>query len=224
VKDSRHNASEDWKTYLFKEVPVGRGESEAAEESNHPVASVSHDDGVAFCNWLTKKERDFGLIGQQEEYRLPTDMEWSYAVGIGDKEDAQDSLWRKDGKLPGIYPWGGSFTAASISGNYADTAAKAKFGSDWGTIDGYNDGYATTAPVGSFKANSLGIYDLGGNLWEWTSSPWEYGSNDRRVLRGASWNYSGASDTLSSYRVNIVADRRVSDIGFRCVLVVGGGG
>jgi hypothetical protein len=226
VKATNHDAGEDWKTYLHEEVPVGRGEGEDAEESSHPVANVSHDDGVAFCAWLTKRDRASGLIGPQDEYRLPTDTEWSYAVGIGDKEDASASPKEKHEagttKLADIYPWGGSFTASAISGNYADAAAKAKFGSDWGAIDGYTDDYPTTAPVGSFKANSFGLYDLGGNLYEWTSSALEPGS-DRRVLRGASWFYDDASGTLSSYRGILEAGRRNFGIGFRCVLVVGGG-
>jgi formylglycine-generating enzyme required for sulfatase activity len=219
--------AEDWKTYLYKEVPVGRGEGEEAENSSHPVANVSQDDGVAFCVWLTKRDRASGLIGPQDEYRLPTDTEWSYAVGIGDKEDASASPKEKDEagktKLADIYPWGGGFTASAISGNYADTAAKTKFGSDWSTIDGYADGYATTAPVGSFKANSLGLYDLGGNLWEWTSSDYEPGSTSR-VLRGGSWDGSTESILLSSYRNDGTRGLRGYNGGFRCVLVVGGGG
>jgi serine/threonine protein kinase len=223
VKDSGHDAGEDWKTYLFKEVPVGRAEGEDAEESSHPVANVSHDDGVAFCAWLTKKDRASGLIGPQDEYRLPTDTEWSCAVGIGEKEDASGSPKDKDGKLTEIYPWGGSFTASSISGNYSDTAAQAKFGSGWSSIDGYADGFPTTAPVGSFKANSFGLYDLGGNLWEWTSSEWEPGSTSR-VLRGGSWVNDAGSVLLSSCRFDGTRVSRLYSDGCRCVLVVGGGG
>jgi formylglycine-generating enzyme required for sulfatase activity len=172
-----------------KEVPVGRGEGEDAEESSHPVANVSHDDGVAFCAWLTKRDRASGLIGPQDEYRLPTDTEWSYAVGIGDKEDASASPKEKDWQtqLADIYPWGGSFTAASQAAGTTPMKPRRPKAVTFGpSLMATDDGYATTAPVGSFKANSLGLHDLGGNLWEWTSSEWESGSTSR-VLRGASW-------------------------------------
>jgi serine/threonine protein kinase len=220
VKDSGHDAGEDWKTSSYKGVPVGRGEGERAEESSHPVANVSHDDAVAFCAWLTKKDRASGLIGPGDEYRLPTDREWSYAVGIGDQEDASASPKDKSGQNTDIYPWGSTWPPPVGSGNYADSAYKAKFGSDWGTIDGYTDGYATTAPVGSFKANTLGLYDLGGNLWEWTSSPYEAGSA-ARVVRGGSWFDVGRDFLASSYRLYYSPDFRDCDRGFRCVVVVG---
>jgi serine/threonine protein kinase len=222
VTDSGYDAGEDWKSYSYKDVPVGRGEGERAEDSSHPVANVSHDDAVAFCAWLTKKDRASGQIGPQDEYRLPSDVEWSYAVGIGNQEDDSASPMDKLGKLEGVYPWGATYPPPAGSGNYADTTAKSKFGSDWSTIESYTDGHATTAPVGSFKANALGLYDLGGNLWEWTSSPWETGSTPR-VLRGASWYGCDASLTLSSYRFSCDAGIRDDYIGFRCVLVVGGG-
>jgi hypothetical protein len=228
VTATSYDAGEDWKTYSYKEIPVGRGAGEDAEESSHPVANVSHDDGVAFCVWLTKKDRASGLIGPKDEYRLPTDNEWSYAVGIVDKEDASATPKEKSEagktKLADIYPWGGSFTASAISGNYADEDAKARGVDTFGVIEGYHDKHATTAPVGSFTANSFGLYDLGGNLWEWTSSEWEPGSPSR-VLRGGSWYNDSESSLLSSYRVDFTrGNRYYRGSGFRCVLVVVGGG
>ena len=221
VQDTKYDAGEDWRTSSYKEVPVGRGEGERAEDSSHPVAKVSHDDAVAFCAWLTKKDRASGLIGPNDEYRLPTDTEWSYAVGIGEKEEASASPKDNDMGVKDIYPWGGCFIASEISGNYMDQTAKAK-GTDLGVvIEGYTDGYATTAPVGSFNWNALGLYDMGGNLWEWCQD-WLDGEQNYRVLRGASWNNGDASLTLSSYRVGDRPGRRGYHIGFRCVLVVGG--
>ncbi|HEY1052117.1 MAG TPA: bifunctional serine/threonine-protein kinase/formylglycine-generating enzyme family protein [Prosthecobacter sp.] len=222
VKESGHDAGEDWKTHEYEGVPVGRGEGEKAEDSSHPVANVSHDDAVAFCKWLTQKDRASGQIGPQDEYRLPSDVEWSYAVGIGEKEDASASPEDKYGNIPDVYPWGSGWPPPTGSGNYADTTAKEKGTAIIGIIEGYTDGHATTAPVGSFKKNERGLYDLGGNVLEWTNTPWKTGS-DRRVLRGASWFNYIASNSLSSYRYYYVAGNRVNLIGFRCVLVVGGG-
>jgi serine/threonine protein kinase len=222
VKDSGYDAGEDWKTYSYKDVPVGRGENEKAEDSSHPVANVSHDDAVAFCAWLTKKDRASGQIGPQDEYRLPSDVEWSYAVGIGEKEDASASPKDKDQGVKDVYPWGSTFPPPAGSGNHADTTAKAKFGSDWSTMEGYTDGYATTAPVGSFKANALGLHDLGGNLYEWCMD-WYDSEQKYRVLRGGSWVDYVPANLLSSCRNFGTPGFRYDCYGFRCVLVVSGG-
>ncbi|MBE7495107.1 MAG: SUMF1/EgtB/PvdO family nonheme iron enzyme [Verrucomicrobiaceae bacterium] len=220
VKDSGHDAGEDWKTYNHKDVPVGRGEGENAEESSHPVVNVNYDDAVAFCAWLTKKDRASGLIGPQDEYRLPSDVEWSYAVGIGDQEDASASPKDKDEKISNIYPWGQDFPPHGKVGNLSDSAAKAKFKTFSATED-YTDGYETTAPVGKFNENQFGLFDLGGNASE-LCADWHEEEKGTFVVRGSSWAYSQASYHLSSRRGLSMRDRRSYGCGFRCVLVVVG--
>jgi serine/threonine protein kinase len=74
--DSTH--SNERKANLWKE----RGSKE-----NHPATDVSYIDACAFCAWLTQRERGLGLIGRDDLYRLPTDLEWSMMVGIGEQED-----------------------------------------------------------------------------------------------------------------------------------------
>lgn len=212
--------ADDWKTGTFLGIPVGRGVGEQAAESNHPVVSVSWTDATAFCAWLTKTERAAGRIGPQDTYQLPSDQDWSYAVGIGEQEAKTGTPESKDGKLAGVFPWGTGFPPPTGSGNYSDATAKAK-GIDFGSsIEGYDDGFATTAPVGSFKPNELGIYDLGGNVWEWCED-WYDAEQKYRVLRGACWGNVTESSALSSGRINVVASDRNSGFGFRCVLVVG---
>jgi serine/threonine protein kinase len=218
VKETGHPAGEAWTMDSFKGAPVGRGETERVEESYHPAANVSAEDADAFCAWLTRKERAAGLITAQMEYRLPTDMEWSFAVGVGEREDARESPKIKDGKYPGIYPWGVGWPPPSGGGNFADGTAKARFG-ELMVVEGYVDDHAATAPAGSFKPNALGLYDMGGNLSEWTSSTWEPES-PLRVLRGASWFDCSETRLRSTSRARFAPNVRLSYAGFRCVLAL----
>lgn len=98
-----------------------------------------------------------------------------------------------------------------------EQAAKRSF-SGWTVIDGYNDGYAVAAPVGSFDANANGLYDMGGNVWEWCEDFYD-GQSGSRVLRGGSWTYSFyPRSLLSSCRLNVPPDGRGVSHGFRVVL------
>ena len=212
--------ADEWRELKFREVPVGRGAGETAEQSNHPVANVLWLDAVAFCEWLSKKEG--------KTYRLPTDAEWSLAVGLREGAGTPEKL---DGGVKDEYPWGGKFVASGISGNYADTTSSAKFGKDRTFIAGYRDGFATTAPVMSFTANQHGLYDLGGNLWEWVAGCYDGadpgGKNktltSSRALRGGSWGDHVPAVLLSSRRIINDPRLRISFVGFRCVVVGSGG-
>lgn len=88
-------------------------------------------------------------------------------------------------------------------------------------ITGYTDGSKYTAKVGSYPPNRLGIFDLGGNVWEWCED-WYDGERKARVLRGASFLNEFPAVLLSSSRFNHAPDGRHDNFGFRCVVVVGG--
>jgi formylglycine-generating enzyme required for sulfatase activity len=130
-----------------------------------------------------------------------------------------------------VYPWDGSLAAASIPGNYADTEAEAK-GTGVAYFKGYRDGFATTAPVMSFPANVFGLYDMGGNLWEWCAGCYDGtdpAGKDRsrtepRAVRGGSWTSYDSAALLSSYRYGGLPARRRDFIGFRVVVVGRSGG
>ncbi len=196
-----------WKKTATQEgLPVG-------DQDDHPVVSVNWDDAQAFCAWLSKKEG--------RSYRLPTDEEWSFAVGIG-----QDEKRTKDttpemlvGKISNVFPWGTQLPPPQGAGNYADTTRNEKTG-DKRFIQNYTDGFATTAPVMSFKSNKLGLYDLGGNVWEWCED-WYDNAQKERVLRGGSWFDHDHRFHLSAFRHHGTPGNRRNIGGFRVVVETG---
>ena len=189
------------------------------QTEEHPVVGVSWHDAKAFCEWLTVRERAASRLPAGWEYRLPTDHEWSVAVGL--KEDEKETPEEKDAGIKDRYPWGGwpeGNPPPAGAGNYAGTEANdGHRPMNFGTIESYRDGHARTAPVGSFKPNELGIYDLGGNVWEWCEDAYRPDAGTR-VLRGASWTDDDRDDLLSSDRHYVHPANRNGNYGFRCVV------
>jgi formylglycine-generating enzyme required for sulfatase activity len=172
-----------------------------AQAPDHPVVGVSWEDAQAFCRWLTEHERRSGLLALAQKYRLPTDAEWSRAAGLTNEPGPTPQarfLQVKD-----IYPWGNFWPPPRNAGNYAESLAV--------------DGFARTAPVGSFAPNALGLYDLGGNACEWCEDWWN-GQRQFRVLRGAAWNLDCSLCLMSSYRFPNFPDMRLNTYGFRVVV------
>jgi formylglycine-generating enzyme required for sulfatase activity len=213
-----------WQAPMEKGVPV-------SEAPDHPVVNVNMEDAKAFCAWLTETERATGRIDGRHVWRLPTDDEWSCAAGLGPMESPGDSPLNKSRAFKDIFPWGRPFNPfGNPVGNYADEAMKKRFGDNLAQdsyIKGYNDGFATTAPVMQFPGNHLGIYDLGGNVMEWCDT--NYGAVDSNhpnpfeIRRGGSWKTDGSYDfaKLSASSRNAAdAGSRETDVGFRCVLVL----
>ena len=143
------------------------------------MVNVSWNDAIAFCKWLGDKEG--------KTYRLPTEAEWEYAC--------------RAGTTTRYYSGDDPETLAKV-GNVVDAAAKAEF-PGWTWAITASDGYVFTAPVGSFKPNAFGLYDMHGNAWQWCADRYgrEYyatspaadptgpDSGQERVLRGGSWSF-----------------------------------
>ena len=188
------------------------------DEKVHPVARVNWDDAQAFCQWLSAKEG--------KTYRLPTDQEWSLAVGIGREEDWKDDTTPASVfKVPDEFPWGDEWPPPSAVGNYSDASQQAKAPRDAAIYveGGYDDTFPTTAPVMSFPANKLGLYDLGGNVWEWCEDFYS-GEQNERLLRGGSWDNYERGSLLSSHRSRNTPGSRDRNYGFRVVVAVSSGG
>jgi formylglycine-generating enzyme required for sulfatase activity len=121
------------------------------QTDEHPVVEVSWEDAVAFCQWLSAKEG--------KTYRLPTEAEWEYACRAG--TDTR-------------YYYGDDPEKMVEHGNVADRTLTEKY-PRWRPDFGFpsakpvsaKDGYATCAPVGRFKPNAWGLYDMHGNVWQW---------------------------------------------------------
>ena len=192
--------------------------------NNNPVTNVSWADAVEYCNWLSRQE---GLTPVYEKrfekwevvtplpdgYRLPTEAEWTWAIRYQARSQAT------------VFPWGNRLPPRRDSGNYADQAAAELVPT---VLPGFNDGFASTAPVGSFPANALGIYDGGGNVAEWVQdyyavpTPGQTTAADdplgpkrgaHRVIRGSSWRHAGITELRLSYRE--FGSNGRSDVGFR---------
>lgn len=187
---------------------VERGGFPVGHEPDHPVVNVNWYEAKAFCDWLSLKE---GL-----RYRLPTDREWSIAVGLADREPAAFLTPEELGRMnQDLYPWGKQWPPPKGAGNLFDTEHYQTFGEAFRPF--YTDGHATTAPVMSFAPNALGIYDLSGNVWEWCED-WVSSRKDQRCLRGGHFGDTRTENYLSSCRADRTPSSRFLCDGFRCVI------
>lgn len=179
----------------------GPGMSVAPDE---PVVCVSWRDAQAYVAWLTKK------TGQP--YRLPTEAEWEYAARAGSPAD---------------FAWGDDPEASCAYGNLYDAAA-AGLKLSWAPL-ACGDGAAFLSKVGAYKPNAFGLYDMVGNVWEWTQdcyvAPYPAtptdgsaleveGACERRTVRGGAW-MTRADRARSSFRGRDPEPARFAYFGFR---------
>jgi formylglycine-generating enzyme required for sulfatase activity len=190
---------------------------------DHPAVMMSWEEAASYCNWLSDKEgleRAYVSKGGElvladpvtDGYRLPTEAEWAWVArfnaGGGERK----------------YPWGDGMPPPDNAGNYADSYAVDVAGN---TIGSYTDGYPVTSPIGTFAPGPLGIYDLGGNVAEWTNDRYSVTAAEGKtlvdptgptegqyhVIRGSSWRHSSISELRLAYRD--FGDRGRLDVGFR---------
>ncbi len=175
------------------------------QTDDHPVVEVSWHDATAFCDWLSSQEG--------KKYRLPTEAEWEYACRAGTTT---------------TYFFGDNAEDLVKYANLSDATLKEQFPA--ATTIAASDGYAFTAPMGSFRPNRFGLYDMLGNVWQWCSD--SYGgyyyqdspaddpqgppADSNRVFRGGSWS-SMPDQCRCACRANALARNSSCDIGFRVV-------
>lgn len=210
----------DYRQFTRESRYIVPGPIEFEQSDLHPVVNVSRKDAEAFCKWLTKRERLKERISQNHYYRLPTDLEWSRMVGLDDEGfDASPSA--RDARKKEVHPWGTTWEESNVApGNFADMQAALSPNLDVDrTIPGYDDGFAFTAPVGSFSANDLGLYDLSGNVQEWVSDSYsKQADSELGVLRGGGWKTYQVENLYSGSRNAVPPDFADEMYGFRVVL------
>jgi formylglycine-generating enzyme required for sulfatase activity len=183
------------------------------------VVFVSRKDAESFCAWLTGVERQQERLTRAHEYRLPTDYEWSLMAELVEPPDYSPA--RRDSIRDRVFFWGAAWPPGANDakvGNLADiSAARAPGFPAERTIDGYDDGFEKTAPVGSFPPNRLGIHDLCGNVHEWVADNYSSTSGSG-VLRGGGWNTYQQENLYVGSRNTQPPDFPDSIYGFRVVL------
>jgi formylglycine-generating enzyme required for sulfatase activity len=135
------------------------------------------------------------------------------------EEEGISPGWR-DARKQRVYPWGTVWPPVGKVGNFADMAA-GDAGSVPGDriIAGYDDGFAFTAPVGSFPANPYGLFDLSGNVLEWVEDDYsKLGKSELGVLRGGCWLTGQSENLLVGSRNAVPPDFQDAIYGFRVVL------
>jgi len=182
----------------------------ATDAPRNPAVMATWQDSRSFCEWLTKRERASGILGSQDEYRLPTDHEWSCAAGIGRQENAEASPESKSDGIPGVYPWGKQWPPPRYYGNFTPVYNRTFLLTQWPSP-------VTLAAVGHYSFRRNGLYDLVGSVYQWCED-WYNDKHQWRVLRG-SWDSGDKTSLLSSHRVANEPCARWVCNGFRCVLI-----
>ncbi|MFP4156782.1 MAG: SUMF1/EgtB/PvdO family nonheme iron enzyme [Opitutales bacterium] len=175
--------------------------------SKRPVESLSWDQAVAFCSRLTAIEREAGRLPDAYVYRLPTEPEWAYAARAGTETPFHfgDKADATKGNFLGVYPR-----------DFEDgVRQKESFG---------------TKPVGEYTPNAFGLYDLHGNVREWTkdayaarlpggqlSDPAPRKGRDRIAVRGGGW-VDAAVRARSAAREDVRRETSSDALGFRVFL------
>jgi hypothetical protein len=194
------------KSDFRKAAEVPAADVDSTDDEHHPVVSVTLKEIEGFLSWLSDKD---GVT-----YRLPTDREWSLAAGLFQEPGVHAKEHEKKGLNKAIMG-----ERAPKVGNFADRNYVMEFGTPKApsirsvTLSG-DDRFAMTAPVGTYDADSTGLFDLGGNVWEWC-----FDDNKRtHYLRGGSWQEWDDERTNLHYRREVPKQEKAEDIGFRCVI------
>jgi formylglycine-generating enzyme len=214
IRDFTYSYNEPWTLKYFRHPAF----------AEYPVVGVTWEQANAFCDWRTNRKAEFfnlDLINIDpiHPYRLPTEAEWEFAA--------------RGGLNNPMYPWGSPY-AANAKGCYM-----ANFKPKRGNYVADSRNSARTVKVATYPPNGYGLYDMAGNVAEWTSTAYtelsyaminelnpeiQYNATEgeatamkRKVIRGGSWKdiayYLQVSTRAFEYQ-----DTATSYVGFRCAM------
>lgn len=193
-------------------------------DANLPVTSVSWLDAIRYANWLSQAEQlkpVYSLQGNSlihiapdaDGYRLLTEAEWEW-------------LARKAGRqTQSQFAWGNDKTIPRKAANIADESSKSSVTT---YVPRYDDGKAGVAPIMSMQRELSGLFDMGGNVSEWTHDSYNLNlpkkgqvfphgldtkTTGMRVVKGANWRSGSLTELRASYREGLLEAR--DDLGFR---------
>ena len=159
--------------------------------SNYPVVGVTWEQAQAFCQWRTKIFNNANSLGGQD-YRLPTEAEWEYAA--------------RGGRKLALYPWGGNYvrdTKGCYMANFKPM--RGSYTDDMG---------ATTMKVASFPPNDFGLYDMAGNVAEWTSTAYNEASSTLVSDMNPSFQYNAKTEDSDLLKRKVVKGGSWKDIAY----------
>jgi formylglycine-generating enzyme required for sulfatase activity len=225
--ETRHRDYLEYSRATGVRKPGRTDESGGNKGGTLPVTFVDRTEARAFCAWLTERERNAGLIGPKDVYRLPTDEEWSRAAGLPPERGATPA--ERNGRIRGVYPWGYDWPPPNGVDNLADPNAARKASLDI-VIAGYEDKFPNLASVAVLPPNKDGISGLAGNVSEWVETDYEPAPAPKNgekpktpnaTLRGGNWRSALQDELQASARQSVPPDTRRNTIGFRVVLARG---
>jgi formylglycine-generating enzyme required for sulfatase activity/serine/threonine protein kinase len=201
-----------WQSVMGTTVKEQRVDQRNGAGPDHPIYHVSHTEAEEFCRKFTESERGARRLPSGWEYRLPTEAQWEYACRAG--TTTATAFGNRLGSVDANFAGGAPYNGAA-AGPFLDK----------------------TAPVGKYRPNAWGLYDMHGNVWEWCRDgtgglsffddveplrggvdPLGPAAAQGRVMRGGSWRIPGR-DLRSAFRLPRPRDFRYCDLGFRVARV-----
>ncbi|MFI1702373.1 SUMF1/EgtB/PvdO family nonheme iron enzyme [Streptomyces bobili] len=183
------------------------------QTDDDPVVGITKNDAEAFADWMSERTG--------EKYRLPTEGEWEYAARGGTQTPF---FWGEDIEDAGQYA--NTYDEDSYAANRFSIIGSG----EWGHVANVHDGFEYTAPVGAFKPNAFGLYDVTGNAREFVADTWidsqagatpdasvRYGEAPFVVLRGGAWVYQPQNLRIAYRSGYLSSETRTNMFGFRLV-------